>query len=213
MIEITNTVLPSPAQWRAVILGCRNPLNSWDRYDSYDTPEGFVIGPNDHKLLMKLAKAGSDHRKYMRMIPVYVDITAPLYWWKEADQYKVGTVTNSCSTMHKIHAKEFEVDDFSHDRLDLIGTNNLESTIWYLNECRRKFNETKDRAWWDYMIQSLPTSYNQKRTIMLNYEVLHNIYFSRKNHKLPEWHEMCAWIESLPYSEIITLEEVCEDAD
>lgn len=233
MIKLENTVLPSAEQWEAIIRGMRNPKNSWDRSDSHSCgtcgacdicvdydhcPYGYdylklVIGPNDHKLMMSLAKGGPVHAKYRRMIPVYVDITAPLYWWKEFDTYKVGTVANSCSTMHKIHAKEFELDDFSHDRLDLIGTNCLEVTIRYLNECRAKFNETKDRAWWDYMIQSLPTSYNQRRTVMMSYEVLHNIYFSRKNHKLPEWHEMCAWIVDLPYSEIITCEEVLEDAD
>ena len=229
MIKLENTVLPSAEQWEAIIRGMRNPKNSWDRSDSSDgcingicgkcgfninwcgCAPRLIIGTNDHTLMMSLAKGGPVHAKYRRMIPVYVDITAPLYWWKEFDTYKVGTVANSCSTMHKIHAKEFELDDFSHDRLDQIGTNCLEVTIRYLNECRAKFNATKDRAWWDYMIQSLPTSYNQRRTVMLNYEVLHNIYFSRKNHKLPEWHEMCAWIVDLPYSEIITCEEVCED--
>lgn len=238
MIKLENTVPPSAEQWEAIIRGMRNPKNSWDRSDSergctisdsdheivyckdceYFCDSCFaggelIIGPNDHTLMMSLAKGGPVHAKYRRMIPVYVDIIAPLYWWKEFDTYKVGTVANSCSTMHKIHAKEFELDDFSHDRLDQIGTNCLEVIIRYLNECRTRFNETKDRAYWDYMIQSLPTSYNQKRTVMLNYEVLHNIYISRKNHKLPEWHEVCAWIESLPYSEIITCEEVLEDAE
>lgn len=180
----------------------------------------FAIGPNDHELMMKLAKGGASHAKYRRMITVYVDITAPLYWWKEFDTYKVGTVANSCSTMHKIHAKEFTLEDFSHehlidmvtvhDNLPLCGkyatnpNNVLLGVIDSLNICRQAFLETKDKRYWRQMIQLLPSSYNQKRTVMLNYEVLHNIYISRKNHKLDEWRELCAWIEKLPYSELIT---------
>lgn len=194
--------------WEPAIYGARNPMNSWDRMDSYeDWPEHpgiFKIGPNDHKLLMRLAKAGSDHRKWMRMVTVYVDITAPLYWWKEFDTYKVGTVANSCSTMHKIHAKEFELADFSHDHLLNEGVEVLRYTIKALNRFRTYYLEDKDKIWWQQMIQLLPSSYNQKRTIMLNYEVLRNIYHARKNHKLEEWHEFCDWIEKLPYSEFIT---------
>ena len=184
---------------------------------------GFMIGPNDHDLIMRLRNAGTDHRKFMRMITVYVDITAPLYWWKEFDTYKVGTVANSCSTMHKIHAKEFTIEDFSHEHLtcetdgrwvNADGTVSLCSswdfcqiTCNVLNHYRELYLKTKDKKYWWQMIQLLPTSYNQKRTVMLNYEVLANIYKSRKNHKLDEWHDFCDWIESLPYSEIITGEE------
>ena len=196
----------------------------------------FYIGPNDQKLMMKLRKAGPDHRKFMRMIVVYVDITAPLYWWKEFDTYKVGTVANSCSTMHKIHAKEFTIDDFNHEHLidgedfmyDLMSPSaHLCSTIGMLNRSRDKYLETKDKKYWWQMIQLLPSSYNQKRTVMLNYEVLANIYKSRKNHKLDEWKEhdylskedlsyentfekhagFCDWIRTLPYSELITGKE------
>ena len=169
---------------------------------------------NDYELMKKLAQAGTDHRKFMRMIVVYCDITAPLYWWKEYDTYKVGTVANSCSTMHKIHAKEFTLEDFSHERLTesmVIGgvclhrfLDSLKETIMELNIARRRYNETKDKRFFDIMIQLLPTSYNQKRTVMLNYEVLSNIYKSRRNHKLDEWRELCKWIESLPYSGLIT---------
>lgn len=233
--------------WEHAIRGMRNPMNSWEKTDSGDICtcremlekgdnhipyclSGFYprkievsIGPNDHALMMKLAKAGSTHAKYRRMITVYVDITAPLYWWKEFDTYKVGTVANSCSTMHKIHEKEFELSDFSweklietvivKDNLPLCGKfvtnplNVLEGVIESLNVCRQAYLETKDKVYWDQMIQLLPSSYEQKRTIMFNYEVLANIYETRRNHKLEEWHKLCEWIESLPYSEIITLKE------
>lgn len=226
--------------WEHVIRGMRNPKNSWDRTDSqfvghysYGLNENVpvAIGPNDYNLMKALRNAGTDHRKFMRMIVVYADITAPLYWWKEYDTYKVGTVANSCSTMHKIHAKEFTLNDFSYEHLgnildfsdlnmkapvidaspfnDEVTTytgpkNILELTISMLNECRKLYLETQDKRYWWQMIQLLPTSYNQKRTIMLNYEVLANIYKSRKNHKLDEWHTFCDWIKSLPYSELIT---------
>ena len=231
MIKIENTEVLG---WEAAIRGMRNPMNSWDKSDSwfYDNDEGcyrnilgkgsgdlggmdFEIGPNDHKLMMNLAKAGSVDAKYRRMIVVYVDITAPLYWWKEFDTYKVGTVANSCSTMHKIHSKEFTLDDFSCEHLSGIDIGQgvgspiqeLKNTIRMLNECRNLFLETKDKNYWWQMIQLLPSSYNQRRTIMLNYEVLAGIYPKRKDHKLDEWREFCDWIKSLPYSEIITLEE------
>ena len=226
MIKIENVVTPSVEQWKAVIRGMRNPLNSWDKSDSYsthiedvDTMETadfeFFIGENDLSLMKKLRNAGTDHRKFMRMIAVYLDITAPLYWWKEFDTYKVGTVANSCSTMHKIHAKEFTLDDFSCERL-LTGMvdddgwgwlsplDMMKERVMFLNVCRKKFIETKDKTWWWQMIQLLPSSYNQKRTVMLNYEVLAGMYHSRKNHKLDEWVEFCKWIEELPYSELIT---------
>lgn len=214
--------------WEHAIRGMRNPMNSWEKSDSANCLEmhecmscpcwdddkcacddtyHFVIGPNDHELMMKLAKGGAVHAKYRRMITVYVDITAPLYWWKEFDTYKVGTVANSCSTMHKIHAKEFELDDFSHEHLNGFGMGLLKMTIENLNSNRKFFIESKDKEFWWQMIQVLPTSYNQKRTVMLNYEVLTNIYKSRKNHKLDEWHVFCDWIENLPYSEIITGEK------
>jgi hypothetical protein len=173
----------------------------------YDEEPHYVIGPNDHKLMMSLAKGGPVHAKYRRMITVYLDITAPLYWWKEFDTYKVGTVANSCSTMHKIQAKEFTIEDFSCEHLTTHSMNNLQNIIDILNYYRDEFNKTGDKeAWWQ-MIQLLPTSYNQKRTVMLTYEVLHNIRKWRRNHKLDEWHVVCDWIESLPYSEIITMEE------
>jgi hypothetical protein len=214
MIKLENTVTPSPKQWEAIIRGMRNPMNSWDKSDSYTTyienPEThntadfeFFIGDADKELMLKLVKAGSDHSKFMRMIPVYVDVTAPLYWWKEYDTYKVGTVANSCSTMHKIHAKEFTLDDFSHEHLLKTGKECLEQTIRTLNAYRNLYVEDGYKADWDNIIQLLPSSYNQKRTLMLNYAVLRNIYHSRKNHKLQEWHEFCRWIEYLPYSEII----------
>ena len=210
----------------------RNPLESWEKSDSdcvnnfplFDVVFEPKLGPNDLSLMMKLRNAGTDHRKYMRMITVYVDITAPLYWWKEFDTYKVGTVANSCSTMHKIHAKEFTLADFSCEQLDdteECASNNpmyrmgdfyypeytsldiLHLTIEALNFHRIRYLETKDKKYWWQMIQLLPTSYNQKRTVMLNYEVLANIYKSRKDHKLDEWHEFCDWIKGLPYSELI----------
>ena len=225
--------------WEHAIRGMRNPMNSWEQSDScwsydmitkkpdlvtvdddllmdvqYDGDGSFVIGPNDQKLMMNLRNAGTDHRKFMRMLTVYVDITAPLYWWKEFDTYKVGTVANSCSTMHKIHAKRFAIDDFSHEHLCELSMKNLEDIVEVLNKCRDLYlgfdgfkHEVGDRTqkdyWWQ-MIQLLPSSYNQKRTVMLNYEVLANIYKSRKNHKLDEWHVLCEWIEKLPYSGLIT---------
>ena len=221
--------------WEHAIRGMRNPMNSWEKSDTcfgniecyncdYHTPgtahcdmikhgAGHRIGPNDLALMTKLAKAGPVHAKYRRMIDVYVDITAPLYWWKEFDTYKVGTVANSCSTMHKIHAKEFTIDDFSHEHLILdepIPTRTysafsmMEATICNLNYFRDLYIETKDKKYWWQIIQLLPSSYNQLRTVKLNYEVLANIYQYRKDHKLDEWREFCKWIETLPYSEIIT---------
>lgn len=188
------------------IRGARNPLNSWARSDSsYDEDGNYILGENDLSLARRLAVSGSDHRKYLRMIFVSVDITAPLYWWKEYDTYKVGTVANSCSTMHKIHSKEFSRDDFSHDRMSEVALSCLDSTISVLEERRLKFIETKDTAYWNDMIQLLPSSYNQMRTCTLNYENLINIYYARRYHKLEEWHTFCRWIESLPYSsELIT---------
>ena len=192
--------------WECAIRGMRNPLNSWEKSDSgyNEDLDDFVIGVSDWNLMMRLIKAGSDHRKFMRMITVTADITAPLYWWKEYDTYKVGTVANSCSTMHKIHAKEFVPTDFSCERLNYRSWGVFKATIDELNYNREEFIKTKDKAYWEQMIQLLPTSYNQKRTVMLNYEVLANIYRSRKNHKLKEWHDLCDLIETLPYSELIT---------
>lgn len=191
--------------WYNAIMGARNPLNSWDRMDSkIYSDDSCEMGPNDYKLLTKLANAGSDHGKFMRMITVYIDITAPLYWWKEFDTYKVGTVANSCSTMHKIQAKEFTLDDFSHEHLGSYSIDVLKNVIETLNQYRYLFNSEKDKVYWWQMIQLLPSSYNQKRTIMLNYEVLKNMYNARKSHKLDEWRTFCKWIESLPWSELIT---------
>lgn len=192
------------------IRGMRNPMNSWDKSDStiYNTGESVnvLIGKNDIGLMKRLRKAGTDHRKYLRMITVYVDITAPLYWWKEFDTYKVGTVANSCSTMHKIHAKEFNLDDFSHEHLNDVSIDYFNEVIKRLNYCRKTYLHTKDKKYWWQMIQLLPSSYNQKRTVMLNYETLNNIYKSRKHHKLDEWSiGFMKWIESLPYAkELIT---------
>ncbi len=201
MIKIENTEILG---WDAAIRGMRNPMNSWDKSDT----TGHVIGDNDLNLMRRLAKAGSDHRKFMRMLTVYVDVTAPLYWWKEYDTYKVGTVANSCSTMHKIHAKEFALDDFSCEHLDKFGLALLGMIIDNLNTNREYFLEGKDKENWWQMIQLLPSSYNQRRTLMLNYEVLANIYHSRKNHKLDEWRDFCKWIETLPYAELIVGDEV-----
>ena len=229
MIKIENTEVIG---WEHAIRGMRNPKNSWENSDSCFCTyrpecEGsctVFIGPNDHSLMMTLRNAGTDHRKFMRMITVYADITAPLYWWKEFDTYKVGTVANSCSTMHKIHAKEFYEEDFSFERLesgyeeykgdDAMHTAycSMQNTIHALNRLRYMYNITKNKKYWDAMIQLLPSSYNQKRTVMLNYEVLANIYKSRKNHKLDEWHTFCDWIESLEYSELIT-EQLIEEKD
>ena len=189
------------------IRGARNPMNSWDRMDSeYDEAGNYLLGNNDLDLAKRLAHAGSDHRKFLRQIFVSVDITAPLYWWKEFDTYKVGTVANSCSTMHKIHSKAFERADFSHDRLDEGGLRMLDATIEYLEGERQKFCADKsDRQSWHNMIQMLPSSYNQMRTVTLNYENLINIYYARKSHKLAEWHTVCDWIETLPYAKDIIL--------
>lgn len=249
MIKLEHIVLASPEQMEFIIEGMRNPMNSWEKSDSNccavngfgqcmgcDHPErcmyysDFYLGPNDHSLMQRLENAGTDHRKFMRMMPVYVRITAPLYWWKEFDTYKVGTVANSCSTMHKIQEKEFTLEDFSHEHLisDQIGDNNdamyywdmpdketpsrlfaspmdgLKVIIGLLNANREAYLETKDKKYWWQMIQLLPSSYNQTRNVMVNYEVLANIYKSRKDHKLDEWREFCKWIEELPYSELIT---------
>ena len=229
MIKLENTDVVG---WEHVIRGMRNPMNSWERSDSgychrdlardcttcihrsTDYPacySGFDIGPNDYTLMMNLANGGPVHAKYRRMIVVYIDITAPLYWWKEFDTYKVGTVANSCSTMHKIHTKRFEREDFSIEHLENCDEHHwmvcMDNVISALNVSREKYIETKDKKYWWQMIQLLPSSYNQRRTVMLNYEVLVNIYKSRKNHKLDEWHTFCDWIESLPYSEIIIGEE------
>ena len=234
--------------WEHAIRGMRNPMNSWEKSDSFipcyqktechkcevnqkctyyfedgnPYKKDDFIGPNDYALMKNLRNAGTDHRKFMRMITVYLDIIAPLYWWKEFDTYKVGTVANSCSTMHKIHSKEFTIDDFScehlvdnagieigvpdHDELEHIPFSSrtmLELTTDILNVFREMYLKSKDKKYWWQMIQLLPSSYNQKRTVMLNYEVLSNIYKSRRNHKLDEWHTFCDWIESLPYSELI----------
>lgn len=197
MINITNTEIFG---WQAALRGARNPMNSWSLMDSHDD----VIGERDLQLAMKLSKAGTDHRKFMRMIIVQVDINAPRYWWTEFDTYKVGTVANSCSTMHKIHSKEFTIQDFSHEHLNGRGVVAMYDTIRVLNEYRNKFLTTQDKDYWWNMIQLLPQSYNQLRTVTLNYEVLCNMYNARKNHKLDEWQEFCKWIESLPYSELIT---------
>ena len=215
--------------WEHAIRGMRNPMNSWEKSDSflcrevedetcpedcsfigkcpvYGTEDFFVLGDNDYTLMKNLRNAGTDHRKFMRIITVYLDITAPLYWWKEFDTYKVGTVANSCSTMHKIAAKEFTLDDFSCEKLyDPLG--DLRPIVDRLNVYRERYLKTKDKNDWWQMIQLLPTSYNQKRTVMLNYEVLANIYKSRKNHRLDEWHTLCDWVEELPYSELITGKE------
>lgn len=220
--------------WDAAIRGMRNPMNSWDKSDTkyngirfHRLVNGDVvgvyadIGENDHNLMMRLAKAGSVHAKYRRMITVWVDITAPLYWWKEFDTYRVGTVANSCSTMHKIHAKEFTLDDFSTDTIASVDSqyylNVLRAVIEGLNTAREHYLEYKDgktqveaveaKDQWRAMIELLPTSYNQKRTVMLNYEVLVGMYRDRKNHKLDEWHTFCDWIKALPYSEIIVGED------
>lgn len=236
MLKIENTEVMG---WEHAIRGMRNPKNSWAKSDSGpecpygkekccgECQQNFCIGPNDKQLMMALRNAGTDHRKFMRMITVYLDITAPLYWWKEFDTYKVGTVANSCSTMHKIAAKEFTLDDFSYEHLDTFRGLTMYAPLEYhfssldllnlqvdvLNQWRTRYlNALKTETetglpakdiWWQ-MIQLLPSSYNQKRTVMLNYEVLANMYKSRRNHKLDEWHTLCDWIESLPYSKLIT---------
>ena len=239
MLKIENTEVMG---WEHAIRGMRNPKNSWEKSDSVfcKIPDekcsvcknrhtdqcynGFIIGPNDHSLMMTLRNAGTDHRKFMRMITVYLDITAPLYWWKEFSTYKVGTVANSCSTMHKIHAKEFTLEDFSCEHLYQETYDLFRLTVDHLNKVRDIYLhggvlrvgeapawfEPKDKEIWWQMIQLLPSSYNQKRTVMLNYEVLANIYKSRKDHKLDEWHTFCDWIKSLPYSELITGQSIEE---
>ena len=193
--------------------GARNPLNSWARSDSYYDADGnFVLGDNDITLAMRLAKAGSDHRKFLRQIIVSLDITAPLYWWKEFDTYKVGTVANSCSTMHKIQAKEFTRDDFSCEKMDEDTLLVLDAVIASLEKNRLAFIETKDKSYWHNMIQLLPTSYNQLRTVTLNYEVLINIYNSRRHHKLSEWRELCELISTLPYAkELIQMRDIDDE--
>ena len=196
------------------IRGARNPLNSWARMDSYYDEKGnFVLGENDLSLAKKLAKAGSDHRKYLRQVMVSMDITAPLYWWKEFDTYKVGTVANSTSTMHKIQAKEFSREDFSCDRMSEDCLAVLDSVIKYLESERVRFNDTKDKSAWHNMIQLLPSSFNQMRTVTMNYEVLINVYYARRHHKLAEWHTLCDAIKSLPYAEdlILVKEEISEN--
>ena len=195
------------------IRGARNPLNSWARTDSYYDDKGnYILGENDLSLAHRLAVAGSDHRKFLRQIIVSMDITAPLYWWKEFDTYKVGTVANSTSTMHKIQAKEFTREDFSCDRLTESALAHLDSLIAFLEEERVRFNETKDKAHWHNMIQLLPSSYNQLRTVTMNYEVLINIYRARRYHKLDEWKILCAEIEKLPYAkELILLREMDDE--
>ena len=236
MIKLEHTVLPSPEQMQFIIEGMRNPMNSWDKSDSHTCKQDgafcmecehkndYCLGENDHSLMQKLSYAGTDHRKYMRMMPVFVRITAPLYWWKEFDTYKVGTVANSCSTMHKIQEKEFTLGDFSTEHLKTGAIICLNDIIDELNKNRDRFNnfdslgydnniyeperkeEIKKDIWWQ-MIQLLPSSYNQTRNVMMNYEVLANIYKSRKNHKLDEWREFCKWIENLPYSDLIIMED------
>lgn len=188
--------------------GARNPLNSWNRIDSFYDEEGqYQLGPNDLDLAKRLCKAGSDHRKFIRQIMVSMDVTAPIYWWKEFDTYKVGTVANSTSTMHKIHSKEFSMDDFSTDHMTEETKEHMKELIGWLEVIRGKFLETKDKAYWYDMIQLLPSSYNQMRTVSLNYEVLLNIYYARRNHKLEEWHTFCHWIEELPYARELFLQE------
>ncbi len=207
MIKIERT---SVMNFENAIRGARNPLNSWARMDSeYDEDGNYLLGENDLSLAVRLAKAGNDHRKFLRQIFVSVDITAPLYWWKEFDTYKVGTVANSCSTMHKIHAKAFEREDFSCDRLDEDGLRALDSLIEYLEGERVKFCEDKNnKQSWHNMIQLLPSSYNQMRTVTMNYENLINMYYARKTHKLAEWHTYCDWIMSLPYAaELIAVKD------
>ncbi len=204
MIKIERT---SVMNMDNAIRGARNPMNSWAKSDSYYDENGkFVMGQADLEFGARLCKAGGDHRKFIRQIFVSVDITAPLYWWKEFDTYKVGTVANSCSTMHKIHAKAFDRDDFSHDRLDEGGLAALDALVAYLESERQKFCSNKeDRQSWHNMIQLLPSSFNQMRTVTMNYENLINIYYARKSHKLAEWHTLCDWIKSLPYAEQLIL--------
>lgn len=208
MIKFEHTEVMN---FETAIRGMRNPLNSWEKSDSKWEDGVFVIGPNDLNLMKRLINAGTDHRKFLRQILVSVDITAPLYWWKEADTYAVGVVKNSCSTMHKIHAKPFELEDFSTDHLDYLSKGLLSSLIGHMNVCREQFIETKEKHWWWQMIQLLPSSYNQKRTVTLNYEVLRNIATSRKHHKLDEWRVgFMEWIKTLPYADELILSEGTE---
>lgn len=241
MIKLENVVLASPEQMEFIIEGMRNPMSSWEKSDSKIEPENigdfgeeygsiFELGDNDHDLMQRLAKAGTDHRKFMRMMPVYVRITAPLYWWEDFDTYIVDAVANSCSTMHKIAEKEFMLEDFSCEHLlcggmlddvpnndgkwvRFNGSDCLKDTIYMLNKARELYLQTKDKRFWWQMIHLLPNSYNQTRNIMMNYEVLANIYKSRKDHKLDEWREFCKWIEALPYSELITGEEIAYEKE
>ena len=205
MIKIENVDVYG---WEAAIRGARNPMNSWDKSDSdCDWVPEYPpkIGPNDRRLLTSLANAGPDHGKFLRMITVSLDITAPLYWWKEFDTYKVGTVANSCSTMHKIHDKEFTLEDFSHEHLAASAQKCLEETIFVLNHYRKNFEISNGaKIFWWQLIQLLPSSYNQRRTVLLNYQVLKTMYHARKHHKLDEWRDFCEWIHALPYSELIT---------
>ena len=201
MIEITKTHVYG---WEEAFRGMRNPMDSWSRSDSLIGKNMVQIGEADKELALKLIRGGAVHSKFMRMITVFADVKAPFYWWKEYDTYKVGTVANSCSTMHKIHAKELTMEDFSTEHLTDLSKNVLMLTIDAINRNRQSFMETKDKDYWWQMIQLLPTSYNQLRTVQLNYEVLRNIYRWRKDHKLDEWHTFCDWIKTLPYSELIT---------
>lgn len=204
MIKLERT---SVMNFENALRGMRNPMNSWERSDSYYDEGGkYIIGENDLSLAVRLARAGSDDRKFLRQIFVSVDVTAPLYWWKEYDTYKVGTVANSCSTMHKIHSKPFSRDDFSCERMSYGAGIVLDYIIDYLEDCRQRFVKTKDMKFWHDMIQLLPTSYNQMRTCTLNYENLMNIYFARRKHKLDEWRVYCDWIEGLPYFKKICIE-------
>ena len=217
MLKIEKTVTASPEQWMIIIEGMRNPKNSWDKIDSYieyiENPQTgnraawqFHLGENDNKLMMSLADGGPVHAKYRRMIPVHVTLTAPLFWWKEFDTYKVGTVRNSCSTMHKIHSMPFTIDNFSHEGMDDIDITYsfAEGYVKVLEDLRQLYNETKDKKYWRALIEMLPDSYMMKATLFLNYEVLSNMYYWRNNHKLDCWHTFCDWIESLPYSYFIT---------
>lgn len=203
MITIERT---SVMNFENAIRGARNPMNSWNRMDSfYDEQGNFIMGPNDLNLAQRLARAGSDHRKFIRQIFVSVDFTAPLYWWKEYDTYKVATVANSTSTMHKIASKPFTLDDFSHERMNTQAQEALAHTVSVLEDLRKDYLETKDKETWYSMIQLLPSSYHQMRTCTLNYETLMNIYYARRNHKLDEWHTVCDWIASLPYAKEVIL--------
>jgi hypothetical protein len=219
MLKIEKTVLPSPEQWEIIIEGMRNPMNSWDKMDSantimnpgdvelgYEPDYEFIVGNNDLKLMTQLAKGGAVHAKYRRMIPVMFTVTAPTFWWIEFDTYKVGTVRNSCSKMHKIHVEPFALDNFSHEGCSEIpwAMEHMVNTVAMLEWLRQKFNETQKKKYWRALLELLPHGYNMKATISLNYEVLVNIYHGRKNHKVVEWHVFCDWIEHLPYSELIT---------